>query len=234
MTSIIFSNDSPGILKNFLQSAKTYEINSFNFSVLYNSSEVNDTLYLEVFNEFNITNFTKSDSFKQNLLELLDLPNTGLVAFFKDTNYFFRKINSEDIELALSNQDVFCFSLALGRNIKHCYNNDVKNILLNEEQINEEIIQWNWVKHYLDFGRPLELGAGHIFHKREIAKFFKKWQYTNIIELESSFDLLDYYPKELMASFNNSVLVDINYKTEEYNSVDSHDFNTVDRIVIEI
>ena len=99
-----------------------------------------------------------------------------------------------------------------------------------------EIIQLHGTgqKHYLDFGRPLELGGGHIFHKKEIYKLFKKWNYNDIPELEASFDNLDYYPKELMASFTNSVLVDVLNKDNHFDKLNTLNSEVVDRIVIEI
>jgi hypothetical protein len=135
----------------------------------------------------------------------------------------------------MSNDNIFCFSLSLGRNIKHCYHNDVYNILLNEEVNSENTLAWNWVKHYLDFGRPLELGGGHIFHRKEIYKIFKRWKFENVQSLEDNFDQLEYYPKELMSSFNNSVLVDIISKEDgDLNKIGSYDFSTLDRKIIEL
>ena len=140
--------------------------------------------------------------------------------------------NIEDI---MSDQDIFCMSLSLGRNVKTSYANDCTNVLLNEENIGKNYIKWNWVKHYLDFGRPLELGAGHTFHRKEITKLFKKWNYESIQELEESFDKLDYYPKELMSSFKKSILVDIILKEEsKVEDVKEFDFSNIDRTIIEI
>lgn len=234
-TGIVFSNNSPSRLEEFFQSALNNEISIFEFCVLYNPGERCQEHYDRVFAKFNITNSIKETDFKENLLSILN-GATKLVAFFKDTNYFFSKIKPYDLnQLMMSDEDIFCFSLILGKNIKHCYYNDVYNILLNEEYLAEDVVKWNWTKHYLDFGRPLELGGGHIFHTKEIFKMFKKWKYTDIQTLEDCFDSLDYYPKEHMASFTNSVLVDVNQKTEEaYKLLGVHDFSGLDRIVIEI
>lgn len=234
ITAIIFSNNSPGSLDLFLQSSETNKITQFKFSVLYNSDELNAQKYLDVIAKHNIESFIKQENFKDNLLSLIS--NGGeLTAFFKDTNYLFSELPSANIEELMSDEDIFCFSLCLGRNIKHCYSNDVYNVLLNEVENGENTIKWNWVKHYLDFGRPLELGGGHIFHKKEIYKLFKKWTYTDILSLEESFDKLDYYPKECMSSFKTSKLVDIMSSQEDVsNNVASFDFTSIDRIVIQI
>lgn len=233
ISAIVFSNNAPGSLDLFLQSAKSNNITSFSFSVLYNSDEANEAEYLNVLNRHNIISCKKQDNFKEDLLALMSGAN-NLVAFFKDTNYFFSEFPPADIESIMEDQDIFCFSLCLGRNIKHCYYNDVYNILLNEVENTENTIKWDWVKHYLDFGRPLELGGGHIFHKKEIFKMFKKWSYNDLQGLEGSFDQLDYYPKEHMSSFKNSVLVDVIKKEDSTESIKNYDFKTLDRIIIEI
>lgn len=234
MQAIVFSNNSPVLLDIFLQSAKSHEM-QFDFSVLYKSDETSESEYLKVFEKNGIFSFLREKQFKDDLISLLGSSESDLVSFFKDTNYFFSKAPEADIEKIMSDQDVFCFSMALGRNIKHCYHNDVYNILLNEEENGPNTIKWNWVKHYLDFGRPLELGAGHVFHRKEISKLFKKWKYDSIQGLEESFDNLDYYPKELMSSFKSSVLVDVVSKTNNpEEELKIFDFSDLDRIVIEI
>lgn len=231
--AVVFSNNSPNVLNIFLQSVKTNDI--FDFCILYKSDENNDSEYLDVFKNNKITSFKKENLFKEDLLELMNQGTNNLIAFFKDTNYFFTEMPKSDIETIMSDQDIFCFSLGLGKNITHCYHNDVYNILLNEEENSIDTIKWNWVKHYLDFGRPLELGAGHIFHKKEIIKLFKKWSYDSIQTLESSFEKLDYYPKEMMSSFKRSVLVDVVSKIENiFENLNIFDFNSLDRIIIEI
>ncbi len=233
--AIVFSNNSPALLDVFLKSAKDKNIHEFEFSILYKSDIFNNLEYLEVFKNNEITSFVKECNFKDDLLGLLNGTDKSFVSFFKDTNYFFKEMPEFNIEEIMSDQDIFCFSLTLGKNITHCYHNDVYNILLNEEENSANTIKWNWVKHYLDFGRPLDLGAGHIFHKKEITKMFKKWQYDSILTLESSFENLEYYPKELMSSFSKSVLVDVISKEDSsLESLKTFDFSTLDRIVIEI
>lgn len=234
MRAIVFSNNSASNLRSFFESAVNNKISKFEFSVLYSCEESQEENYLKVFSDYTITNFKKVSSFKEDLQEMIG-NGSGLIAFFKDTNYFFSELPEVDFEGVMSDQDIFCFSLILGRNIKHCYYNDVYNILLNEEQVGDNAIKWNWVKHYLDFGRPLELGGGHIFHRKEVFKLFKNWKFENIMELEGCFDQLEYFPKELMASFNNSVLVDVLQVTEGgYEAIKTHDFSSLDRIVLEI
>ena len=230
--AIIFSNNAPLFLDLFLKSIKDNGINIFNFSVLYKAEGLGNEEYLKVFEKYDIINHRKETNFKEDLLWLINSNSSDLIAFFKDTNYFFSELPHGDIEKIMEDQDIFCFSLCLGKNIKHCYYNDVYNILLNEVENSENTIKWDWVKHYLDFGRPLELGGGHIFHKKEVFKMFKKWSYIDILGLEDSFEKLEYYPKEHMSSFKNSVLVDVVLKDSREN-LKTFDFKSLDRIVIE-
>lgn len=233
--AIIFSNNSPLLLDRFLKSASDNNVQAFNFSVLYKTDELNESEYLKVFEAHNILNAIKETKFKDDLIGLINAQPDGLVSFFKDTNYFFSELPTADIKKIMEDQDTFCFSLCLGKNIKHCYYNDVNNVLLNEIENSDNTLKWDWVKHYLDFGRPLELGGGHIFHKKEIYKMFKKWNYDDIMGLEGSFDKLDYYPKEHISSFKHSVLVDVIQKSENpEEALNTFDFKTIDRIIIEL
>lgn len=204
--AIVFSN-SPKSLDVFLQSAKTHLVDIFDFSILYNGETVDYTPVLE---KFNIESFKKESDFKKDLLELINQNDNNLISFFVDTNYFFSKIPKTNLEqIMIDDEDIFCASLILGRNITNDFNNNVGNILIEDNCDYENIIKWNWVKHYLSFGRPLELAGGHIFKKNDIYKLFKKWNYNNINTLESSFDNLDYFPREHMISFKKSVLIDL-------------------------
>lgn len=232
--AVVFSNDSPTLLDLFLRSVKEQDIQLFDFTILYKASQNNKENYVKLLENQGITGKEVSN-FKEDLLQIISESHLDLIAFFKDTNLFFSKLPECDIDKVMSDQEVFCFSLSLGQNIKHCYHNDVYNVLLNEVENGPNTIKWNWVKHYLDFGRPLELGGGHIFHKKEIFKMFKKWNYADIQTLEDSFDNLDYYPKEEMSSFKNSIMVDVISKSDNpINEIRSFDFQTLDRKIIEI
>lgn len=234
--AIIFSNNSPLFLETFLQSVMDNNISVFNFSVLYKSDDLNVSEYLRVFEKNNISRHIQESDFKEDLLKLMHASSNNLVAFFKDTNYFFSELPVGDIEKIMEDQDIFCFSLSLGRNIKISYANDVVNVLINETENSKNTIRWDWIKHYLDFGRPLSFD-GHIFTAKDIYKLFKKWKYDNIFELESCFDLLDYYPREFMSSFNTSVLVDVIIKTVEENfqeKIKNFSFESIEKNAIEI
>lgn len=231
---IIFSNNNPDGLDFFLRSFYNETSNSFNINILYNSNDENIDKYDDIFERHSIVaNATiMITSFKEDLLNLINEGNEQFVAFFKDTNMFINNFDLKEAESIMSDDDIFCFSLSLGRNITFDYYNNSSNVLISEEN-SINTIKWDWVKHYLSFGRPLELGGGHIFHKKEIYKLFKKWNYSDIMTLEESFDNLDYYPKEFMSSYNNNVLIDI-IKENEDGTIDSIDLNNLNTNVVKI
>jgi len=237
INAIVFSNNSPSNLDIFLQSTLRCGIEVFDFSVLYSAEEEVDKEYLELFERVGINRFSRINNFKEDLLHLINSGDGELTSFFKDTNYFFSQMPTDDIEGIMSDEDVFCFSLGLGRNIKKDALNDVDNVLLNEVNTSECVIKFNWVNHYLSFGRPLELGQGHIFRKKEIFKTFKRLKYSDIISLEESFEDLDYYPREYMSSFNDNVLVDVINSTDtnlQIKDLERYSFLNIDRNIIEI
>lgn len=233
MTSIVFSNNSPDNLDRFLLSAMEKNI-PLSFFILYSSEESNSEKYLSLFEKYKIISHKLVVDFKNDLLQTID-SDDNLVGFFKDTNYFFSEIRNFNVEEIMLDEEIFCFSLSLGKNVKHDTLNDCYNILLNEENIDEDIFKWNWLNHYLSFGRPLELGGGHIFHKKEILKMFKRWEFSDIKSLEESFEKLEYYPKEKMASFNHNVLIDVMYDSEDsFEKLKTYEFTNLDRAIIKI
>lgn len=234
--AIVFSNNSPNRLEEFLQSVVNNEILIFDFYILYNSDEIHQEYYNRIFEKFNILNSIKETNFKENLLSILN-SSGKFVAFFKDTNYFFSKITEINFEELMSDDDVFCFSLILGRNIKKDSNNDIVNVLIEEKSKYEKIIKWNWTKHYLSFGRPLELGGGHIFRNKDIYKIFKKWNFNDIIQLENSFDSLEYFPRESMFSFEKSILIDLFISENDINLMEKLkevDFDKISETILKI
>lgn len=226
--AIIFSNNNPEGLDFFLRSFYNETSNSLNINILYNSDDENIDKYFDVFERFSIVAnaTTMITSFKEDLLNIINKGNEEFVVFFKDTNMFINNFNLKDIEKIMTDDDIFCFSLSLGKNITFDYYNNSANVLYNEESNSINTIKWNWIKHYLSFGRPLELGGGHIFHKKEIYKLFKKWNYSDIQSLEESFENLDYYPKEFMSSYDNNVLIDIIKETDNEININFKDLNT--------
>jgi hypothetical protein len=76
-----------------------------------------------------------------------------------------------------------------------------------KEHFNASVIEWDWSKHYLDFGFPWST-EGHVFRTKELLKLIKGVNFTTPDELESNLmDVFEYFPKNKMCSFHNSVVV---------------------------
>ena len=228
INSIIFSKDRAMQLHLLLESLEKNSKDIFEISVLYKStSEEFENGYLKVKEKFPYVNFVPESEkeFKKQTLELL---NRGLKysCFFTDDDIIYNSINQEQIITTLENdQDVFCFSLRLGKNTTNCYTMRANNVivLLSEEN---DIVKWDWTKHYMDFGYPLSVD-GHIFRTKDILKLSNLVSYQNPNTFEASLQIFDNYPKSKMAAFSESKLVNSpvnivqnvfeNRKAEEYN-----------------
>lgn len=85
---------------------------------------------------------------------------------------------------------------------------NTSNTLFGEVEINEgRMIEWDWTKHFLDYGF-FPSSEGHVFRTKELLKLLKSVQFSNFDEMEENiFTTFEYYPKQIMCSFINSVLV---------------------------
>jgi hypothetical protein len=236
MHAIIFSKNSPKSLGFFLNSIKENNINFSELSVIYSSEDNNVLNYLNLLTDNNIFSHIHSNksSFKEDLELIISESKSAFITFFKETNYLFDSFNENDIKITMDDEDIFCFSLNLGRNVTQDFYSDCYNILLNEVKVSDNIIKFNWNKHHLSFGRCLELSGGYIYRKKDILKIFKRWKYDSIEKLEESFELLEYFPREEMACFEKNVCVDISNIEIDKEKLSIFDWNNIDRQVIMI
>lgn len=211
INAIIFSSDRAQRLRLLLQSIKENATDIFKLNIIYYSSTKEFyNGYKKLINENIIDGINwvhQSDNFKGNILELLktDLPYS---CFFTDDDVLYREVSYKDIESNINeDEDVFCFSLRLGNNTTYCYNMQTDNKTANIEEINN-IIKWDWQKHYLDFGYPLCIN-GHIFRSKEIFRLVKKVSFDNPNKLEENLQIFDNFPRHKMASNCQSSLVNI-------------------------
>jgi hypothetical protein len=202
---------------------------------LYKSTNENfEEGYLKIKEKYPYVNFIPETEFKKQTISLL---NTELEfsCFFTDDDIIYNNVNGDLIFETLENdKDVFCFSLRLGKNTTNCYTMRANNviILLSED---DEIIKWDWTKHYMDFGYPLSVD-GHIFKTKDILKLSNLVGYKNPNTFEASLQIFDTFPKFKMAAFKESKLVNspvnivqnvfenrkaenFNYATEELNEM---------------
>lgn len=206
INATIFSFDRAIQLHLLLESIEKNAKGIFNINVLYKcSSEEFKKSYDLLKDRFKEINWVEETNFKEQTLKLMetDLPYT---CFFTDDDIIYGKIKEKDIIQCLEeDEEIFCFSLRLGKNVSFCYTMNTNNVLLPIKE-DEKFVWWNWSKHYADFGYPLSVD-GHIFRTKEIKKLIKATSFFNPNTLEGNLQVFDNYPKEIMVAYKTSVLV---------------------------
>lgn len=206
INSIIFSKDRAMQLDLLLQSIYKNAPETFNINVLYKfSDEEFERGYNILKEKYQNVNFISENDFKSQTLNLLN-QNYEYSCFFTDDDIIYNSFNETDIIKTMSeNPEIFCFSLRLGKNVKVCYSMKSENVLIPESE-NDNIIIWNWTKHYMDFGYPLSVD-GHIFKTKDILKLSTNIAYKNPNTFEAALQIFDTFPKQKMAAYKTSVLV---------------------------
>lgn len=182
--------------------------------VIYQASDKNmSSSYEQLNNELKDFAFIEgTHSIKNDISELLsDNKDNEKTLFFKDNDVLYDNVDDIDpiINTIDNNEDVFCFSLRLGKNITKCATMEgAENIFRDYSYLGDEVLKWNWQDHYLDFGFPFSL-SGHIFRTKEIKKLIKKTRASSPEEVEESLLMFDSFPRDHMASFKKSKSVTI-------------------------
>lgn len=238
---ILFSKDNAVQLRNLIISINRYCSDKFNINIIYTFSTPEYQFgYEKLKNEELLPNINwiVQDDCKQQVMNLIK-PDYEYVCFGLDTDAFYATFDEMQIVHALSeDKSVFCFALNLGKNITRNLENKSQEILITLEEVND-IIKWNWTKHYLSFSNPLSLNF-HVFRSKEISKLIKQLRFKNDIELEESMQIFEALPWNLMASFKKSVTVNMILKNVlsskelnvKYINGDTLDYNDFDFINI--
>ncbi len=210
INAIIFSKDRAMQLRLLLESIEKNASDIFNINIIYtysNEDYKNAYLKLQKENILNNINWINENELKKQVIDALNM-NYEFSCFFTDDDIIYNKIENIEGALALFTEipELFCFSLRLGKNTTRCYNMNTNNILVDEKEIKKDFIFWNWSKHYLDFGYPLSID-GHIFKTKDIKKITANVKFQNPNELEIAWQIFDNFPKEIMASYKISRLV---------------------------
>jgi|688.fasta_scaffold252129_2 hypothetical protein len=211
INAIIFSKDRASQLHLLLNSIHKNAPYIFNLNVLYTSSNQEFEKGYEVLKEICKTNlwnvnFVKESNFKEDVMCLLK-SDYKYTTFFTDDDVVFGSVDYETIEKSLQNDDVFCFSLRLGKNTTYCYSENQNNqIVISGEENN--FIYWDWQKSWYDFGYPLSVD-GHVFRTKEIFKLSKSLNFSNPNTYEAALQIYDTFPRNLMESYKESKLVGI-------------------------
>jgi hypothetical protein len=187
---------------------KNSEQGTFNVNVIYTSSNSDFESGYEKLKQENIIQgiqWIQQTDFKNNVLQLLQT-NADLSCFATDDDILYRKIDVDKIKNTLKeDQDVFCFSLRLGKNVKYCYSMNCNNVLIPLEE-GSDLIKWDWTKHYADMGYPLSVDM-HVFRTKDILKLTKQVTFKNPNEYEAALQIFESFPRFKMAAFENSSVV---------------------------
>jgi hypothetical protein len=151
----------------------------------------------------------KSSNLKEEVVSSLESISDPFVCLFSEGDLVFRDIVAEADEIGKAFDDpmVLSFSMRLGTNTTKCYFTGIDNRLYGQE-IDGNVMRFDWQKHYMDYSNPFSMN-GSIFRTSELLKMVKKIQFNSSLELEDALHLFQDYPKNKMATFNNSAVITI-------------------------
>lgn len=198
MKILIINNKNSDSLKHLVKSLEKNIKGEFAYSTLDVAGNLD---------EINFDNVSKNKELKNWLLDQMKGEKDDLYMIIDENKYCVDGFDVSSISEAMSNQDVFCFSLSLGKNVTHCANMNCDNVFKPSEE-KDGLLFWDWTVHYFDFGYPLNLD-GTVFRGKEMSKLLKSISFTNSLELENGLQIFDNYPKPMMASFENSKMVEL-------------------------
>jgi hypothetical protein len=228
INNIIFSKDRACQLRLLLESIKKNADNIFNVNIIYKASnEEFNKGYEQLKAEELLPNINwvkQSLNFKKDVISILD-SNYEYSCFATDDDIIYRKVDEGKIIKAFKeDKDIFCFSLRLGKNVTVCYSMNSKNKIVPFED-EEEVIKWEWKKHYYDAGYSLSVDY-HVFTTKDINKLVNKITFENPNTLEANLQIFSNFPKQIMAAFEQSVVVNtpINIVNEVYNNRQGEQF----------
>jgi len=209
INSIIFSKDRAIQLRLLLESIKINANNIFNINIIYIAeTEELEQGYNKLISEQilpNINWIKQTEDFKQDVINLIN-KEYSYTCFFVDDDIIYKKIESEnEITQHFSDENVFCFSGRLGKNITYCYSMNTNNKVVPLFD-DGKYIKWEWKPHYYDFQYALSLDF-HVFRTNDILKLIKKTSFFNPNSLEGNIQMFNTYPRDIMVSYTTSVMV---------------------------
>lgn len=217
MKIIIILNKNIENLKLYLDSIEKNIVGKYEYNILDINNLTN--------NDAQFKNVIKESDLKKSIMNIISNNQKENYIITDENKFIIENFNTDEIKNTLDNQDVFCFSLSLGKNITHCANMNCDNVLILEKEMNGKIF-WDWSKHYMDFGYPLNLD-GTVFRGSELYKFIKNIKFTNTLELESSLQIFDNYPKNFMCAFETNKIIEVIFENKK--EISNFNFNNLIR-----
>lgn len=209
INAVVFSKDRAMQLRLLLDSIKKNAEGIFKISVIYTfSSDGFGRGYEKLISETvgDGISWIRESNFKQDVLKALD---SGMehTCFFTDDDVMFGQVSESEMVGALSDQDVLCFSMRLGKNTNFCYTMNAENKLLEAEEIGGTI-KFDWSMHGTDYGYPLSVD-GHVFRTNEITKMTKGIPFSNPNTYEANLQMFRSHPRRKMVAYVRSALVGV-------------------------
>lgn len=215
MKFIIILNKNIESLELLTKSIDNQVVGNYSITILDQNHLLKDKKFPENYNYLIVNDL------KKQLIQIIESDVKNYFTIIDENKFFYDKIEINQIENTLSDQEIFCFGLGLGKNITHCSNMNCDNIFIPEKD-NDGILIWDWSKHYMDFGYPFNLD-GTVYRGKELLKFIKNINFSDTIELENNLQIFDNYPKNLMACFEKSRIIELIFE----NRNEIINFNTI-------
>jgi hypothetical protein len=209
INAVIFSKDRAMQLGLLLDSIKKNAEGIFSLSVIYTfSSDEFEQGYEKLISETKETGIVwiRESNFKQNVSSALDSV-LRYSCFFTDDDVLFGPVSETEMTETLSDENVLCFSMRLGRNTNFCYTMNRENKLLDVEE-SGNILKFDWSTHGTDYGYPLSVD-GHIFRTNEISKMSRGIPFSNPNTYEANLQIFRNHPRRKTAMYMHSVLVGV-------------------------
>jgi len=216
---ILFSENEAFKLKAFMERARLY-MPSADFQLLIQAADDHALAYDQVITELAIPRrgrvndqgvniISNSSQFYGSVMALLEESKDELVCFLTTDDTLFSHVDESIIESTFNDNDLFAFSLRLGKNITKNSMVKMANKVIPSFE-GEHIMKWDWTKHYVDFSAPLSV-HGHYFRNNHIRIMVRACKgVRSFSELEDALQKFMNFPKPMMASFLESKAVSIN------------------------
>ena len=184
--AIVFSKDRPLQLDATLRSFAIHcrDSDRVPVSVLYTtSSSEQQALYHRLQAEHPTVAFVHENSFKADLLRLLD--SAQYVLFLVDDSIFVRGFAIGEVIAELDRHPAALgFSLRLGRNTTYCYPHARSQKTPPFRPVGAAMFTYDWPTAELDFGYPLEVSSS-VYRLADLFPLLRSLAYTNPNTLEA-------------------------------------------------
>ena len=222
MKFIIILNRNLENLDLLIKSIENQVIGEYSITILDQNNLLKDKKFQENYNYLIVNDL------KKQLIEIIDRDLKDNFTIIDENKFFYDKVELEKINNALLDQEIFCFGLGLGKNITYCSNMGCDNVFIPERE-DDGILIWDWSKHYMDFGYPFNLD-GTVYRGKELLKFIKNINFSDTLELENNLQIFDNYPKNLMACFETSKIIELIFENKK--EISNFNFNNfiIDRM----